>query len=70
MMNINIDALKCADNLKWDFQIAYQRALQCFNYSGEITEDYKVAVKELRDRIKLVQSHAEILSKEAEKISI
>lgn len=70
MSNVNIDALKIADNLKWDFQIAYQRALQCFNYSGEVTEEYKTAVTELRERLKLVQSHAETLIKEAEKIAI
>lgn len=70
MTNVNIDALKINDNLKWDFQVAYQRALQCFNYSGEPTEDYKTAVTELRERLKLVQAHAETLIKEAEKIAI
>ena len=70
MTNVNIDALKSADNLKWDFQIAYRRALQCFNYSGEATEDYKTAVAELRERLKLVQSHTEALLKEAEKITL
>lgn len=63
----NIQALKTADNLKWDFQAGYQKALQVFNYSGEITEEYKTFVKEFLDSVNAIKADADFLLQEAGK---
>lgn len=68
MIISNIEALKKADNLKWDFQAGYQKALQIFNYSGDMNEEYKKIVKEVVDQMKEIVESAEFLKKEAEKL--
>lgn len=67
MMSPNIQALKTADNLKWDFQAGYQKALQVFNYSGEITEEYKAAATEFLNQMNAIKADADFLLQEAGK---
>lgn len=69
MVSPNIQALKTADNLKWDFQAGYQKALQVFNYSGEITEEYQAVVKELLGHIDTIKEDADFLLQEATRIA-
>jgi uncharacterized FlaG/YvyC family protein len=63
----NIQALKVADNLKWDFQLGYQKALQIFNYSGEVTPEYQMAVKELEEQMKAIKANADFLIEKTKK---
>lgn len=67
MVSPNIQALKTADNLKWDFQAGYQKALQIFNYSGEITEEYKAAATEFLNQMNAIKADADFLLQEAGK---
>lgn len=67
MISPNIQALKTADNLKWDFQAGYQKALQVFNYSGEITEEYKAAATEFLNQMNAIKADADFLLQEAGK---
>ena len=62
MVSPNIQALKTADNLKWDFQAGYQKALQVFNYSGEATEEYKKACDDFLAQMNTIKADTEFLA--------
>ena len=74
MMSPNLEALKTADNLKWDFQAfftqngGYQKAMNIFNYSGELTEEHKENCKSFMTQLNEMKTSIDFLYDEATKI--
>lgn len=72
MITKNIDVLKLADNLKWDFQKIYEKTFSVFNYAGEDSEAYRTAARdisaEILQAIQSLKSTADSLAQEAEKL--
>lgn len=75
MISPNLEALKTTDILKWDFQSfftpdgGYQKSMNIFNYSGEITEEHKEKCKNLMSLLNDIKTNIDFLYDEAQKIA-